>query len=61
MKITDLGFDRTISRYNLGSIVDQFNDNQTSYELSGRISNGPLNNIAGIQKFQFLVQTYKSF
>ncbi len=33
-------FDRTISRYNLGNIVDQFNDNEASYELSGGISNG---------------------
>jgi hypothetical protein len=39
-KITALNFDRTISRYNLGEIVDQFNDNQTSYELSGGLSNG---------------------
>ena len=29
-----------MSRYNLGNIVDQFNDNQTSYELSGGISDG---------------------
>lgn len=39
-KVTGLGFDRTVSRYNLGNIVDQFNDNQTSYELSGGISSG---------------------
>ena len=39
-KITALSYDRTISRYNLGNIVDQFNDNQTSYELSGGLSNG---------------------
>ena len=39
-KITALSFDRSISRYNLGNIVDQFNDNETSYELSGGISNG---------------------
>jgi outer membrane protein assembly factor BamA len=39
-KITALSFDRTISRYNLGEIVDQFNDNENSYELSGGISNG---------------------
>jgi|HubBroStandDraft_1064217.scaffolds.fasta_scaffold00170_39 outer membrane protein assembly factor BamA len=39
-KITALSFDRTISRYNLGEIVDQFNDNETSYELSGGISDG---------------------
>ena len=39
-KITALSFDRTVSRYNLGNIVDQFNDNQTSYELSGGVSDG---------------------
>ena len=39
-KITAVKFDRTISRYNLGNIVDQFNDNETSYELSGGISRG---------------------
>jgi outer membrane protein assembly factor BamA len=39
-KILGLSFDRTISRYNLGNIVDQFNDNQNSYELSGGLSNG---------------------
>jgi len=39
-KITAVSFDRTISRYNLGEIVDQFNDNETSYELSGGLSNG---------------------
>jgi hypothetical protein len=39
-KITALKFDRTISRYNLGDIVDQFNDNESAYELSGGISNG---------------------
>jgi hypothetical protein len=39
-KITALSYDRTISRYNVGNIVDQFNDNQSSYELSGGVSNG---------------------
>lgn len=39
-KITAIKFDRTISRYNLGDIVDQFNDNETSYELSGGLSSG---------------------
>jgi outer membrane protein assembly factor BamA len=39
-KITAVKFDRTISRYNLGDIVDQFNDNEASYELSGGVSNG---------------------
>jgi hypothetical protein len=42
-KITALSFDRTISRYNLGNIVDQFNDDQSSYELSGGLSNGLIN------------------
>lgn len=31
---------RTVSRYNLGRIVDQFSDDQSSYELSGGISRG---------------------
>lgn len=39
-KISAIKFDRTISRYNLGNIVDQFNNNESSYELSGGISNG---------------------
>jgi hypothetical protein len=39
-KVTALSYDRTISRYNLGNIVDQFNDSQSSYELSGGVSNG---------------------
>ncbi len=39
-QITAVGFDRTVSRYNLGNIVDQFNDNQSSYELSGGVSSG---------------------
>jgi Omp85 superfamily domain len=39
-KITALKFDRTISRYNLGNIVDQFNDSETAYELSGGVSSG---------------------
>src|SRR5271170_104973 len=39
-KIYALTFNRTVSRYNLGEIVDQFNDNQTSYELSGGLSSG---------------------
>ena len=34
---------RTVSRYNLGNIVDQFNDNQSSYELSGGVSSGLVN------------------
>ncbi len=33
-------YDRTVSRYNLGNIVDQFNDDETSYELSGGVSKG---------------------
>jgi hemolysin activation/secretion protein len=39
-QITAVKFDRTVSRYNLGKIVDQFNDNQASYELSGGVSSG---------------------
>jgi hypothetical protein len=39
-KISANGFDRTISRYNLGNIVDQFSDRENSYELSGGISSG---------------------
>jgi outer membrane protein assembly factor BamA len=39
-KVTAVEFDRTISRYNLGQIVDQFHDDQTSYELSGGLSTG---------------------
>ncbi len=39
-KISALTFDRTVSRYNLGNIVDQFNDNQQTYELSGGVSRG---------------------
>jgi len=42
-KITAVKFDRTISRYNLGDIVDQFNDNEASYELSGGVSHGLIN------------------
>jgi outer membrane protein assembly factor BamA len=42
-KISAVRFDRTISRYYLGDIVDQFNDNETSYELSGGISSGFIN------------------
>jgi hemolysin activation/secretion protein len=32
-----------VSQYSLGNIVDQFNDNQTIYELSGGISSGLVN------------------
>jgi outer membrane protein assembly factor BamA len=39
-KVTAVSYDRTISRYNLGQIVDQFKDDETSYELSGGISDG---------------------
>jgi outer membrane protein assembly factor BamA len=39
-KIAAFTFDRTVSRYNLGNIVDQFNDNQTAFELSGGVSSG---------------------
>ncbi|MFI4890270.1 MAG: hypothetical protein ACHQIL_07040 [Steroidobacterales bacterium] len=33
-------YQRTISRYSLGQIVDQFSDDETSYTLSGGISSG---------------------
>ena len=33
-------FDRTISRYFLGDIVDQFNDNERSYLIRGGLSSG---------------------
>jgi len=33
-------YNRTVSRYNLGNIVDQFNDDESSYELSGGVSKG---------------------
>jgi hypothetical protein len=39
-KMTAVKFDRTISRYNLGEKIDQFNDDQSSYELSGGVSSG---------------------
>jgi hypothetical protein len=39
-KLNGVKFDRTISRYNLGQIVDQFHDDQSSYELSGGVSTG---------------------
>ncbi len=38
VNLVGVRFDRTVSRYNLGKIVDQFSDNQTSYELSGGLS-----------------------
>ncbi|MEA3109899.1 MAG: hypothetical protein QOI88_4504 [Gammaproteobacteria bacterium] len=40
VNLVGVQFDRTVSRYNLGNIVDQFHDNQTSYELSGGLSSG---------------------
>ncbi len=39
-KLTALKFDRTVSRYNLGNIVDQFGDDESMYEVSGGISAG---------------------
>jgi hypothetical protein len=39
-KITAISFNRTISRYNRGDIIDQFNDKENSYELSGGLSSG---------------------
>ena len=40
VNLSGLDFDRTVSRYNLGNIVDQFSDNQASYQVSGGISSG---------------------
>ena len=34
------GYDRTISRYFLGNVVDQFNDNEKTYQISGGLSGG---------------------
>jgi len=39
-KISAINFDRTVSRYSLGNIADQFNDKESTYELSGGISSG---------------------
>jgi hypothetical protein len=38
--LSGLAFDRTVSRYNLGNVVDQFNDNESSFTLIGGLSNG---------------------
>ena len=38
--IAATNYERNISRYSLGNVVDQFSNNETSYELSGGISNG---------------------
>jgi outer membrane protein assembly factor BamA len=38
--VTASNYERTVSRYSLGDVVDQFSDNQTTYELSGGISKG---------------------
>jgi outer membrane protein assembly factor BamA len=40
VNIAASSYDRTVSRYSLGNIVDQFNDDESSYELSGGISRG---------------------
>jgi outer membrane protein assembly factor BamA len=40
VNLVGVRYDRTVSRYDLGKIVDQFNDNQTSYEFSGGLSSG---------------------
>src|ERR1700730_10849456 len=53
-KITAVKFDRTVSRYSRGNIVDQFNDNQTSYELSGGVSGGLIDGWA--KRFTFGVR-----
>jgi hemolysin activation/secretion protein len=34
------GYDRTVSRYSRGVIVDQFKDDESTYELSGGLSDG---------------------
>ena len=39
-KLSAVTYDRTVSRYNLGNIVDQFNDNESTYQLTGGISSG---------------------
>jgi hypothetical protein len=38
--ISALSYERTVSRYYLGQIVDQFSDNESSYVLSGGFSKG---------------------
>ena len=48
-KISAVSFDRTISRYNLGNIVDQFSDHENSYELSGGISDGLVRVSVGLE------------
>ncbi len=40
VKLSGLAFDRTVSRYNRGNIVDQLQDDQDFYELSGGLSSG---------------------
>ncbi len=39
-KLTATDFYRTVSRYSLGNIVNQFNDDESTYELSGGLSSG---------------------
>ncbi|HKN10119.1 MAG TPA: BamA/TamA family outer membrane protein [Pseudomonadota bacterium] len=39
-KLLGNNYDRTVSRYYLGNIVDQFNDNESTYEVSGGVSGG---------------------
>jgi hypothetical protein len=39
-KAAAISFDRTVSRYSLGNIADQFNDNETTYQLGGGVSSG---------------------
>ncbi len=38
--LSAVSYDRTVSRYNLGNIVDQFNDDEATYQLSGGVSSG---------------------
>ncbi|MDP8985332.1 MAG: hypothetical protein M3N97_09845 [Pseudomonadota bacterium] len=40
MTVAATTFERTVSRYNRGNIVDQFSDDQDTYELSGGLSSG---------------------
>src|ERR1700679_1631375 len=57
-KISALSFDRTISRYNLGEIVDQFSDNEHSYELSGGVSSGLVDGSAKRWTFRILYDSH---
>ncbi len=43
-KLNSFQFNRSVARYNLGKVVDRFNDNQTFYDLNGGLSQGEINN-----------------